>query len=100
MVGVGEKSVADKFDVLKSAVGKIPDEEIVDTALNLLVNGRFDLETAFIVDGEDALCGLFNFITSIGPNLQGLVLSMFAAILRKSASSLTVTLTVFTILMM
>ena len=88
MVGVGEKSVADKFNVLKSAVGKIPDEEIVDTALNLLVNGRFDLETAFIVDGAEALCGFFDFITSIGPTLQGLVLSMFAAILRKSTYNL------------
>lgn len=83
-----ERSVADKFKVLKSAVGKIPDEEIVDASLNLLVNGKFDLETAFIVNGSEALCGFFDFIDSISANLQGLVLSMFAAILRKSTYNL------------
>ena len=44
------KSTKEKFEVLASAVGKLPDQEIVDTALNLLVNAKFDLEAAFIIE--------------------------------------------------
>ena len=44
------KSTQQKFEVLSSAVGKLPDQEIVDTALNLLVNAKFDLEAAFIIE--------------------------------------------------
>ena len=47
---VKDKSIAEKFSLLQSVIGKLPDQEIVDTALNLLVNGKFDLEAAFIIE--------------------------------------------------
>lgn len=45
-----DKSITEKFTLLSSVIGKLPDQEIVDTALNLLVNGKFDLEAAFIIE--------------------------------------------------
>jgi hypothetical protein len=42
--------MADKFRLLTSVIGKLSDQEIVDTALNLLVYGKFDLEAAFIIE--------------------------------------------------
>jgi len=48
--GAKDKSINEKFALLSSVIGKLPDQEIVDTALNLLVNGKFDLEAAFIIE--------------------------------------------------
>ena len=45
-----EKSITEKFALLSTVIGKLPDQEIVDTALNLLVNAKFDLEAAFIIE--------------------------------------------------
>ena len=61
------KSIDQKFQVLLSCVGKLPDQEIVDTALNLLVNGKFDLEGSFIIASGEALLGpVSNFTFLIG----------------------------------
>ena len=45
-------------------------KEIVDTALNLLVNGKFDLEGSFIIASGEALLGFLNFIQKIDSILQ------------------------------
>ena len=45
-------------------------QEIVDTALNLLVNGKFDLEGSFIIASGEALLGFLNFIQKIDSILQ------------------------------
>ena len=82
------QSANDKFDVLFTVVGRLPDQEIVDAALNLLVNGKFDLEASFIISSGDALLAFLAFIRKIEPNLQAQALSMFAAILRKSTYNL------------
>ena len=51
------QSSDEKFSVLFSVVGRLPDQEIVDAALNLLVNGKFDLEASFIISSGEALLG-------------------------------------------
>ena len=53
-----------------SVVGKLPDQEIVDTSLNLLVNGKFDLEGSFIIASGDALLAVLHFIRQIDSILQ------------------------------
>ena len=72
-----ERTIDEKFDVLASVVGKLPDQEIVDTSLNLLVNGKFDLEASFIIASGDALLAFLAFIRKIDSILQDRIKSRF-----------------------
>lgn len=68
--GASVQSSDEKFEVLYSVVGRLPDQEIVDAALNLLVNGKFDLEASFIISSGETLLAFLAFIRKIESNLQ------------------------------
>ena len=67
------QSAGDKFNVLLSVVGRLPDQEIVDAALNLLVAGKFDLEAAFLIHSGESLLAFLDFVRAIEPGLQAQV---------------------------
>ena len=71
--GASVQSSDEKFEVLYSVVGRLPDQEIVDAALNLLVNGKFDLEASFIISSGETLLAFLAFIRKIESNLQARV---------------------------
>ena len=49
---------------------------------------NFNVLTEFSVSSGETLCGFFDFLKPIEERLQALILSMFAAILRKSTYNL------------
>ena len=79
-----------KFAVLIGLikVGQVSNKDVVDTILNLLVGGDFDLETNFVIQDCDSVLHLLNLVDSCSNSLQGEIWSHFTAILRKSARNL------------
>ncbi|XP_071511589.1 neurobeachin-like isoform X5 [Diadema antillarum] len=75
-----------KFGVLIGLieVGEIANRDIVDTVLDLLVGGRFDLESNFIIQEPDNISHMVEMLSHCAVTLQAEILSMFVAILRKS----------------
>ncbi|XP_038055558.1 neurobeachin-like isoform X2 [Patiria miniata] len=79
-----------KFGVLIGLieVGEISNRDVVDTVLNLLVGGEFDLESNFVVEDPENVTHLLELIDHCEEKLQAEIWSMFVAILRKSVLNL------------
>ncbi|KAK2169767.1 hypothetical protein LSH36_7g13010 [Paralvinella palmiformis] len=79
-----------KFDALVGLIkeGNVSNQEVVDTVLNLLVAGEFDLETNFIIQDPENVTNMLNLMDNCSETLQAEVWSHFTAILRKSTRNL------------
>ncbi|XP_067949217.1 lipopolysaccharide-responsive and beige-like anchor protein [Watersipora subatra] len=67
---------------------QVTDRDVVDTVLNVLVGGRFDLESNFVVKNFDNVRHLLKFTAHISVKLQAEIWSMVSGILRKSRRNL------------
>ncbi|XP_071847278.1 neurobeachin-like isoform X4 [Apostichopus japonicus] len=79
-----------KFGVLIGLmeVGEISNNDVVDTVLNLLVGGEFDLESNFTIQDAENILHMLELMDHCSPTLQAEIWSMCAAILRKSLLNL------------
>ncbi|XP_022098981.1 neurobeachin-like isoform X3 [Acanthaster planci] len=79
-----------KFGVLIGLieVGEISNRDVVDTVLNLLVGGEFDLESNYVIAEPENVTHLLELIDHCDEKLQAEIWSMFVAILRKSLLNL------------
>ncbi|KAJ8028510.1 Neurobeachin [Holothuria leucospilota] len=79
-----------KFGVLIGLmeVGEISNNDVVDTVLNLLVGGEFDLESNFTIEDAENILHMLELMDHCTPTLQAEIWSMCAAILRKSLLNL------------
>uniref|UniRef100_A0A8C5G7W0 Neurobeachin n=1 Tax=Gouania willdenowi TaxID=441366 RepID=A0A8C5G7W0_GOUWI len=84
------RNIRTKFAVLIGLiqVGEVTHRDIVDTVLNLLVGGEFDLETNFIIQDAESIGCLLELLESCDVTCQAEIWSMFTAILRKSVRNL------------
>ncbi|XP_075923575.1 neurobeachin isoform X4 [Petromyzon marinus] len=80
----------DEFAALREKVlaGQTSSREVVDTVLNLLVGGQFDLEANFVVRDPEGVSGLVCLLDVCDPQCRGEILSLFTAVLRKSLRNL------------
>ncbi|XP_071786935.1 neurobeachin-like isoform X3 [Asterias amurensis] len=91
---VGSGTTKIKFGVLIGLievgieVGEISNRDVVDTVLNLLVGGEFDLESNFVIEDPENINHLLELIDHCEEKLQAEIWSMFIAILRKSLLNL------------
>uniref|UniRef100_G3PCH8 Neurobeachin n=1 Tax=Gasterosteus aculeatus aculeatus TaxID=481459 RepID=G3PCH8_GASAC len=69
-------------------VGEVNNRDIVETVLNLLVGGEFDLETNFIIQDAEGIGCMVELLGHCDVTCQAEVWSMFTAILRKSVRNL------------
>ncbi|XP_044057369.1 neurobeachin isoform X8 [Siniperca chuatsi] len=79
-----------KFAVLIGLiqVGEVSNRDIVETVLNLLVGGEFDLETNFIIQDAESIGCTVELLEHCDVTCQAEIWSMFTAILRKSVRNL------------
>ncbi|XP_069826019.1 neurobeachin isoform X3 [Dendropsophus ebraccatus] len=79
-----------KFAVLIGLiqVGEVSNRDIVETVLNLLVGGEFDLEMNFIIQDAESITCMSELLEHCDVTCQAEIWSMFTAILRKSVRNL------------
>ncbi|XP_052323451.1 neurobeachin-like isoform X1 [Oncorhynchus keta] len=84
------RNIKMKFAVLIGLiqVGEVSNRDIVETVLNLLVGGEFDLEQNFIIAAAESLGCVVELLEHCDVTCQAEVWSMFTAILRKSVRNL------------
>uniref|UniRef100_A0A8C4X293 Neurobeachin n=1 Tax=Eptatretus burgeri TaxID=7764 RepID=A0A8C4X293_EPTBU len=84
------RNIRTKFAVLAGLVrlGNVSNRDIVETVLNLLVGGEFDLEINFIIQEAEAVSCMVELLQHCDCTCQAEVWSMFTAILRKSMRNL------------
>ncbi|XP_071379674.1 neurobeachin isoform X5 [Centroberyx affinis] len=84
------RNIKMKFAVLIGLiqVGEVSNRDIVETVLNLLVGGEFDLETNFIIQDAESIGCLAELLEHCDVTCQAEIWSMFTAILRKSVRNL------------
>ncbi|XP_072119006.1 neurobeachin a isoform X8 [Mobula birostris] len=69
-------------------VGEVSNRDIVETVLNLLVGGEFDLEINFIIQDAESITCMIELLEHCDVTCQAEIWSMFTAILRKSVRNL------------
>ncbi|XP_006000242.1 neurobeachin a isoform X1 [Latimeria chalumnae] len=69
-------------------VGEVSNRDIVETVLNLLVGGEFDLEMNFIIQDAESITCMVELLEHCDITCQAEIWSMFTAILRKSVRNL------------
>uniref|UniRef100_A0A1Y1K827 BEACH-type PH domain-containing protein n=1 Tax=Photinus pyralis TaxID=7054 RepID=A0A1Y1K827_PHOPY len=79
-----------KFAVLIGLieVGQVSNKEVVNTVLQLLVGGEFDMELNFVIQDAQNIRHMLELLDHCPPNLQAEIWSVFIAILRKSVRNL------------
>ncbi|KAJ7995690.1 hypothetical protein DPEC_G00247190 [Dallia pectoralis] len=84
------RNIGMKFAVLIGLiqVGEVSNRDIVETVLNLLVGGEFDLEQNFLIAAAESLGCMVELLDHCDVTCQAEVWSMFTAILRKSVRNL------------
>ncbi|KAM3616421.1 uncharacterized protein V6R79_017627 [Siganus canaliculatus] len=84
------RNIKMKFAVLTGLiqVGEVSNRDIVETVLNLLVGGEFDLETNFIIQDAESIGCMVELLELCAVTCQAEIWSMFTAILRKSVRNL------------
>uniref|UniRef100_A0A8C7YN35 Neurobeachin a n=1 Tax=Oryzias sinensis TaxID=183150 RepID=A0A8C7YN35_9TELE len=84
------RNIQMKFAVLVGLiqVGEVSNRDIVETVLNLLVGGEFDLETNFIIQEAESIGCMVELLSHCEVTCQAEIWSMFTAILRKSVRNL------------
>uniref|UniRef100_A0A8C2FLH9 Neurobeachin b n=1 Tax=Cyprinus carpio TaxID=7962 RepID=A0A8C2FLH9_CYPCA len=84
------RNIKTKFAVLTGLiqVGEVSNRDIVETVLNLLVGGEFDLEMNFIIQDAEAIICMLELLEHCEVTCQAEIWSMFTAILRKSVRNL------------
>ncbi|XP_074536226.1 neurobeachin isoform X1 [Halichoeres trimaculatus] len=84
------RNIKTKFAVLIGLiqVGEVSNRDIVETVLNLLVGGEFDLETNFIIQDAESIGCMVELLEHCDVTCQAEIWSMFTAILRKSVRNL------------
>uniref|UniRef100_A0A3P9AQ13 Neurobeachin n=1 Tax=Esox lucius TaxID=8010 RepID=A0A3P9AQ13_ESOLU len=84
------RNIRMKFAVLIGLiqVGEVSNRDIVETVLNLLVGGEFDLEQNFIIAAAESLSCMVDLLDHCDVTCQAEVWSMFTAVLRKSVRNL------------
>ncbi|KAJ7997461.1 hypothetical protein DPEC_G00229250 [Dallia pectoralis] len=84
------RNIQMKFAVLVGLirVGEVSNRDIVETVLNLLVGGEFDLEMNFIIQDNESIGCMVDLLSHCQVTCQAEVWSMFTAILRKSVRNL------------
>ncbi|XP_041654369.1 neurobeachin [Cheilinus undulatus] len=84
------RNIKMKFAVLVGLiqVGEVSNRDIVETVLNLLVGGEFDLETNFIIQDAESIGCMVELLEHCDVTCQAEIWSMFTAILRKSVRNL------------
>uniref|UniRef100_A0A3Q3K0L8 Neurobeachin n=1 Tax=Monopterus albus TaxID=43700 RepID=A0A3Q3K0L8_MONAL len=84
------RNIKMKFAVLIGLiqVGEVSNRDIVETVLNLLVGGEFDLETNFIIQDAESISCMVELLQHCDVTCQAEIWSMFTAILRKSVRNL------------
>ncbi|XP_053728334.1 neurobeachin isoform X1 [Synchiropus splendidus] len=84
------RNIQMKFAVLTGLIqaGEVSNRDIVETVLNLLVGGEFDLETNFIIQEAESIGCLVELLEHCNITCQAEIWSMFTAILRKSMRNL------------
>lgn len=88
--GVPIKGIRMKFAVLAGLVevGEVSNRDIVETVLNLLVGGHFDMEMNFIIQEPESIECMVELLDKCEPTCQAEVWSIFTAILKKSVRNL------------
>uniref|UniRef100_A0A7N6BPB6 Neurobeachin n=1 Tax=Anabas testudineus TaxID=64144 RepID=A0A7N6BPB6_ANATE len=84
------RNIQMKFAVLVGLiqVGEVSNRDIVETVLNLLVGGEFDLEMNFIIQEAESISCMVELLSHCEVTCQAEIWSMFTAILRKSVRNL------------
>ncbi|XP_051535524.1 neurobeachin-like isoform X2 [Myxocyprinus asiaticus] len=84
------RNIKMKFAVLTGLiqVGEVSNRDIVETVLNLLVGGEFDLEINFIIQDAEGIICMLELLEVCEVTCQAIIWSMFTAILRKSVRNL------------
>ncbi|XP_063161770.1 neurobeachin isoform X3 [Candoia aspera] len=84
------RNIRMKFAVLIGLiqVGEVSNRDIVETVLNLLVGGEFDLEMNFIIQDAESIICMSELLEHCDVTCQAEIWSMFTAILRKSVRNL------------
>ncbi|XP_029393348.1 neurobeachin isoform X6 [Mus pahari] len=84
------RNIRMKFAVLIGLiqVGEVSNRDIVETVLNLLVGGEFDLEMNFIIQDAESITCMTELLEHCDVTCQAEIWSMFTAILRKSVRNL------------
>ncbi|XP_074917734.1 neurobeachin isoform X3 [Chelonoidis abingdonii] len=84
------RNIRMKFAVLIGLiqVGEVSNRDIVETVLNLLVGGEFDLEMNFIIQDAESITCMSELLEHCDVTCQAEIWSMFTAILRKSVRNL------------
>ncbi|KAM8834631.1 neurobeachin a isoform 1-T1 [Synchiropus picturatus] len=84
------RNIQMKFAVLVGLiqVGEVSNRDIVETVLNLLVGGEFDLEMNFIIQEAESIGCMVDLLSHCEVTCQAEIWSMFTAILRKSVRNL------------
>ncbi|XP_065136867.1 neurobeachin [Paramisgurnus dabryanus] len=84
------RNIKMKFAVLAGLiqVGEVGNRDIVETVLNLLVGGEFDLEVNFIIQDAEGIICMLDLLEDCEITCQAEIWSMFTAILRKSVRNL------------
>ncbi|XP_066153140.1 neurobeachin isoform X2 [Euwallacea fornicatus] len=79
-----------KFAVLIGLieVGQVSNKEVVNTVLQLLVGGEFDMELNFVIQDAQNIRHMLELLDHCPPHLQAEIWSVFIAILRKSVRNL------------
>ncbi|XP_060530790.1 neurobeachin isoform X11 [Cylas formicarius] len=79
-----------KFAVLIGfiEVGQVSNKEVVNTVLQLLVGGEFDMELNFIIQDVQNIRHMLELLDHCPTNLQAEIWSVFIAILKKSVRNL------------
>ncbi|XP_050689249.1 neurobeachin-like isoform X4 [Eriocheir sinensis] len=79
-----------KFAVLIGLieVSQVTNKEVVNTVLQLLVGGEFDMELNFVIQDAHNLRHMLELLDHCPPPLQAEIWSVFIAILRKSVRNL------------
>lgn len=88
--GVPIRGIRMKFAVLAGLVevGEVSNRDIVETVLNLLVGGHFDLEMNFIIQEPESIECMVELLNKCEATCQAEVWSIFTAILKKSVRNL------------
>ncbi|XP_072248234.1 neurobeachin isoform X3 [Leuresthes tenuis] len=84
------RNIRMKFAVLVGLiqVGEVGNRDIVETVLNLLVGGEFDLETNFIIQDAESIGCMVELLEHCDVTCQAEIWSIFTALLRKSVRNL------------
>ncbi|CAL8349234.1 unnamed protein product [Arctogadus glacialis] len=80
------RNIQMKFAVLDGLVqvGQVSDRDIVETVLNLLVGGEFDLETNHLIQEADGVLCMLDLLRRCPAPTQAQVWATFTAMLRRS----------------